>query len=320
VTIKMGMRRLAHFGMGLVLATGLAATAQTATHTTMTAETREVSGKTVATFTTSVLDADGAPASGIVTLTERGRNISAAVLDAEGKAQIKLDGLTEGNHSLSAVYSGDSAHAASKSESLAVHPEVTATPDFTLGIAPTSLSVKVGTSGTIVTTITPVNSFTGFISLSCAGPPGATTLPVGVTCTFAPANLQVIAPTTANPTAVATANMSLQTAGPQAQNHAPETASHNSQLVLAVLLPGVLGLGLLGRKRKLVGGATLLIMIGAISLIGATACSARYRYLNHGPTFGGTAPGTYTIQVIAQTSNGVTASEHVQTVALTVTN
>jgi len=315
----MGMRRLAQFGMGLVLATGLAATAQTATHTTIAAETREVNGKTVATFSTTVLDSDGAPASGIVTLTERGHNISAAVLDAEGKAQIKLDGLTEGNHALSAVYSGDSSHAASQSQSLTVHPEVSSTPDFTLGIAPTSLSVKVGASGTIVTSITPVNSFTGFISLSCAGPPGATTLPVGVSCTFAPANLQVTAPTTANPTAVATANMSLQTAGPQAQNHTPDTGSR-SPLVLAVLLPGVLGLGLLGRKRKLFGGATLLLMVGAISLIGATACSARYRYLNHGPTFGGTAVGTYTIQVIAQTSNGVTASEHTQTLTLTVTD
>ena len=270
----MGMRRMAQLGMGLALATGLAATAQTATHTTIAAETREVSGKTVATFSTTVVDSDGAPASGIVTLTERGHNISAAVLDAEGKAQIKLDGLTEGNHALRAVYSGDSAHAASQSESLTVHPEVTATPDFALGIAPTSLSVKVGASGTIVTTITPVNSFTGFISLSCAGPPGATTLPVGVTCTFAPANLQVTAPTTANPTAVATANMSLQTAGPQAQNRAPETHS-SSPLVLAVLLPGVLGLGLLGRKRKLFGGTTLLIMVGAISLIGTTACSKK---------------------------------------------
>ena len=317
MTIKMGMRRLAHFGMGLALATGLAATAQTVTHTTMTAETSEVSGKTVATFTTTVLDADGTPASGVVTLTERGHNISAAVLDADGKAQIKLDGLATGDHNLTAVYSGNSTHATSQSESLAVHPEVTATPDFTLGIAPTSLTVKVGSSGTVQATITPVNGFTGFISLSCAGPPGATTLPVGVTCTFAPANLQVTAPTTANPSAVATANMSLQTAGPQAHYRAPETGSR-SPLVLAILLPGVLGLGLLGRKRKLFGGATLLLMIGAITLLGASACSARYRYLNHGPTFGGTATGTYTIQVIAQTSNGVTASEHTQTLTLTV--
>jgi hypothetical protein len=317
VTIKMGMRQLAYFGMSLALATGLAATAQTVTHTTMTAETSEVSGKTVATFTTTVLDADGAPASGVVTLTERGHNISAAVLDTEGKAQIKLDGLATGDHNLTAVYSGNSTHAASQSESLAVHPQATTTPDFTLGIAPTSLTVKVGSSGTVQATITPVNSFTGFISLSCAGPPGATTLPVGVTCTFAPANLQVTAPTTANPNAIATANMSLQTAGPQAQYRAPETGSR-SPLVLAVLLPGVLGLGLLGRKRKLFGGATLLLMIGAITLLGTSACSARYRYLNHGPTFGGTAVGTYTIQVIAQTSNGVTASEHTQTLTLTV--
>jgi hypothetical protein len=111
--------------------------------------------------------------------------------------------------------------------------------------------------------------------------------------------------------------MSLQTAGPQAQYSAPETGSR-SPLVLAVLLPGIVGLGFLGRKRKLFGGATLLLMIGAVTLLGASACSARYRYLNHGPTFGGTAVGTYTIQVIAQTSNGVTASEHTQTLTLTV--
>jgi len=312
----MGMRRIAQLGMGLALATGLAAVAQTATHTTMTAETREVNGKTIATFSTSVLDADGAPATGTVTLKEGGHNLSAAVLDAEGKAQIKLDGLTAGDHNLTAVYNGDSAHAASNSESVTVHPQVTATPDFTLDISETTMTLAApGQAGTLVATITPVNGFTGFISLSCSGPPTATTLPVGVTCTFAPANLQVVAPTTANPNAIATADMSLQTSTGQIKN---ASVSSPTPLVLAVLLPGIAGLGFIGRRRKLFVRVSLVLMVGTICLVGTTACNARYRYLNHGPTFGGTAAGTYTIQVIAQTSNGVTASEHTQTLTLTV--
>jgi len=317
----MGMRRMAQLGMGLALATGLAAIAQTATHTTMTAETREVNGKTVATFSTSVLDADDAPASGIVTLTERGRNISAAVLDGEGKAQIKLDGLAVGDHTLTAVYSGDSSHAVSKSESVAVHPQVTATPDFTLDISETTMNLAApGQAGTLVATITPVNGFTGFISLSCSGPPTAATLPVGVSCTFAPANLQIVAPTTANPNAIATADLAIQTTAP-AGTHISQNApqARRAPLVLAVLLPGFGFLALFARKRKALGGAALLVIVGVFGLMSTTACNARYRYLNHPPTFnGGTPVGSYTILVTAQTSNGVTAASHSQTLALTI--
>jgi hypothetical protein len=322
VTIKMGMRQLAHFGMGLALATGLAATAQTATHTTITAETREVNGKTVATFTATVLDADGAPASGVVTLVEHGRNLSAAALDTEGKTQIALDGLTEGDHTLRAVYSGNGSHAASHSESLIVHPEASATPDFALDISETTMNIAApGGAGTLIATITPANGFTGFISLSCSGPPTATSLPVGVSCTFAPANLQV------SSASAVTADLSIQTTAPAGQHIASSTTSGTHAtaspivppIVLAVLLPGVVGLGFLGRKRKLFGRVVLLLLVGVISVAGTTACSARYRYLNHPPTYnGGTLAGSYTILVTAQTSNGVTASSHSQTLALTV--
>jgi hypothetical protein len=317
----MGMRRIAQLGMGLALATGLAAVAQTATHTTMTAETREVNGKTIATFSTSVLDADGAPATGTVTLKEGGHNLSAAVLDAEGKAQIKLDGLTAGDHNLTAVYNGDSAHAASNSESVTVHPQVTATPDFTLDISETTMTLAApGQAGTLVATITPVNGFTGFISLSCSGPPTAATLPVGVSCTFAPANLQIVAPTTANPNAIGTADLAIQTTAP-AGTHITQNApqKQSAPIVLAILLPGLGFLAVLARKRKAMGGAMLLVVVGVFSILSATACNARYRYLNHPPTFnGGTPVGSYTILVTAQTSNGVNASSHSQTLALTV--
>ena len=89
--------------------------------------------------------------------------------------------------------------------------------------------------------------------------------------------------------------------------------------MLAVLLPGVIGLGLLGRKRRIFGRVALVLAVGAISILGATACNARYKYLNHPPTANdGTLPGSYTLTIWAQTSNGVTASEQFTTLPLTV--
>ncbi len=91
--------------------------------------------------------------------------------------------------------------------------------------------------------------------------------------------------------------------------------------MLAVLLPGVLGLGLLGRKRKLFGKVALVLMVGAIGVLGTSACNVRYKYLNHPPTPNfGTIPGSYTLTIWAQTSNGVSASEQFVTMPLTVNN
>src|SRR5579859_934702 len=324
------VKRTTTFAMltaGFAVGLSIAAAAQTTTHTTLKAETREVNGHTVATFSATVLDENGSPATGAVTLVDASSghrtNLSSAALDSEGKAEIKLDGLTAGDHALSAVYNGDSSHAVSQSASVSVHPQATAaTPDFTFAIAPTSLTLKAGQSGALVATVTPLNSFTGFISLSCSGTGQTTSLPVGVACTFAPANLQVVAPTTANPTGVATADLSVQTTAPAGQNGQNISPAHGtgsgSPLVLAVLLPGVIGIGYLSRRRKFFG-SFLLLVAGAISLLGVSACSARYGYLHHPPTANnGTPTGSYTITVTAQTSNGVTATAHSTSLALTV--
>lgn len=305
---------------------GIAAMAQTPTHTTLTAETREINGRTVATFNASVLDENGSPVTGAVTLvdssTGRPAGLASAAIDREGRAEIKLDGLTSGDHSIRAVYNGDSNHASSQSETVSVHPQVTVTPDFTLAINPTAITLKQGAAGNIALTVAPVagTGFTGFISLSCSGTGETTILPEGVTCAFSPANLVVTSPTGA------TATMSLQTATPGgklADNRARPFAGPfgnrtGAPVVLAILLPGIVGLGFLGRKRKLYSRLALLTLVGIMTLVGTSACSARYHYLNHGPTFHGTPLGTYNINVTAQTSNGVTATSHTVPLALTV--
>ena len=56
-----------------------------------------------------------------------------------------------------------------------------------------------------------------------------------------------------------------------------------------------------------------------VTMLGATACNARYDYYNHGPpTPPATPAGTYTVKVTAQSSNGVTAITNSTTLALTV--
>jgi hypothetical protein len=337
----MGMRRLARKGMVVALAAGFAtllattaASAQSAsfaTHTTLTTGTVQVGGRTVTTYTANVVGDDDTPAKGVVMLTEQGRNLAGAALDSTGQANIRLDGLAAGNHVLTASYSGDTVHAASQSESVTVSPEASSAvsaDSFALSIAPTSVTIaSPGDAATVVATITPGSSFTGFVSLSCAGPPVSTgsatdsALPVGVTCLFTPENLQVT-----SSTKTFTSSFSVQTTAPAGQLTQNRKSPNGvrgqdagAPLVLAVLLPGVIGLGVLGRKRKLFGKVALVLMVGAIGVLGTSACNARYKYLNHPPTPNyGTLPGAYTLTIWAQTSDGVSAAEQFLTMPLTV--
>jgi hypothetical protein len=54
-------------------------------------------------------------------------------------------------------------------------------------------------------------------------------------------------------------------------------------------------------------------------VLGATACAPLYNYKNHGPPHNLPTPaGSYTIQINAQSSNGITATTHSTTMVLTV--
>jgi hypothetical protein len=345
----MGMRRMAQRGTVVALAAGItallatAAMAQSAgiaTHTTLATESQVMGGRTVTTYSATVLGEDGAPATGIVRLQEQGRSLASAAIDSEGKAEIRVGGLTAGDHSLRAVYGGDAAHGTSQSDSVTVHSDAapSGTPGFTLAITPGSLpasgqTLVPGDSGDVTATITAVNGFTGFVSLSCAGPPVSpgsftdTAMPVGVSCVFTPANLQMTSTVANSSNPTLTSFLTVQTtapAGANGLNRKPNglpVRNSGSSLALALLLPGVLGLGVLGRKRKLFGRVALLLLVGGVTVLGTSACNARYKYLNHPPTPNvGTLPGAYTLTVWAQTSDGVTASEQFTTLALTVAN
>jgi hypothetical protein len=343
----MGMRRLAQRGTVVALAAGIsavlaaAAVAQStgmATHTTLATESQQTSGRTVTTYSATVLGEDGAPATGVVRLQEQGRSLASAALNSEGKAEIQVGGLTPGGHTLRAVYGGDEAHTTSQSDPVAVEPAASAAPGFTLAISPASLPTSgqtrtPGQSGSVTATVTSVNGFTGFVSLSCAGAPVSpgsftdTAMPVGVSCVFTPTNLQITSTVANSKNPTQNSFLTVQTTAPAGANGLNRNPNGipgqnpGNALALAVLLPGVLVLGVLGRKRKLFGRVALLFLVGAVTVLGTTACNARYKYLNHPPTANvGTVPGAYTLTVWAQTSDGVTASEQFTTLALTVAN
>jgi len=278
--------------------------------------TRDLNGKTQATLSMAVIGADGQPATGAVTVTDHGKALAGFALDAEGRLSATVD-LAPGDHSLSATYAGDQTHLTSNSEIAPVRAVAGTTPDFSVSVAPASISLKQGQSGSATVSVTPINaaSLTGpmFITISCSG------LPDQSACTFTPINIEIpVGATTAinSSVVIATQATSLVKADPVLIRGAQPVA-------WAVLLPGALVLGGFAfgtHRRRFLGRIVLLALVGFVAVLGTTACSPLYNYHNHGPTKNlPTPPGTFTITVAAQSSNGVTATTRYTTFALTVT-
>lgn len=331
---RRGLRLELVAALGLALAmptlTVAAAHAQiTDTQTTLTAETRDQGGHTQVTVAVDVSDTDALPASGPVTIFDHDKQLAGVALDAQGQAKAVLD-LAGGAHSLHAAFAGDATHKASVSQSASVQAAVTATPDFQVSIAPATASVTAGFSGTAVVTVTPENnsSLTGpmFVTLSCTG------LPDQASCTFTPDNVQILSTTPATCATGSAASdcpptstmVVLTSAASTTTSASPATksAKGSSPVAWAFLAPGVLGLGGLAwgaRRRRWLKHVSLVALVALITLLGTTACNPRYNYQHHGPSPNpGTPAGTYTITVTGQSSDGVTATTHSTSFALTV--
>lgn len=311
---------------GLVLALALPAAGATQgmpkqpTQTGLTAETHDQDGRTRATIEVTVSSQDGVPAAGAVAIEDGGRQLAGASLDGDGRATLAID-LAGGDHSLRAVYLGDDAHRGSVSQSAGVHADAGTTPDFSISVSPASLSLPLGQSGSVTASITPINnsSLTApmFVTLSCSG------LPDQSSCTFTPENIEILPTSCPDPGTASCPIKSTMVVETQLGTGAlalPRTSKHAGPASWALVLPGALALvGLALRRRKWMGNLSLLVLLGAISMLGATACNSRYNYFNHGPPHNPPTPaGTYTLNISAQSSNGITAITHSTTMSLTV--
>ncbi|MGA2539881.1 MAG: Ig-like domain-containing protein [Terracidiphilus sp.] len=276
-----------------------------ATQIALAAELHDHAGRTQATLTVTVTGEDRSVATGSVSISDNGRPLAGAALNAQGQATLVL-ALPAGPHTLSANYSGDRIHSASTSRLSPMQAQATTTPDFQISVAPTALTISPGNSGDAVASVTPENSSAlsapMFITLSCSG------LPDQASCTFTPANVEILP----NATAPITSSMVILTQQASSIALPGITGPDAHSVALAVLLPGALGLGCLAWSARRRPWLQRLWLLGF-------PCNARYRYFNHGPPVDPATPaGTYTINVTAQSSNGVSATTHTTTLALTV--
>jgi hypothetical protein len=290
------------------------AAAQQATQTSLSAETRDSNGRTQAILSVAVADTAGQPATGPVVIQDGNRQLAGAPLDADGKAQIAVD-LLPGEHNLKAVFAGSGGYLASSSEISAVRAATGATPDFTVSIDPGSASLTAGQSGSAIVSITPVNasalSAPMFVTVSCSGFPDQSS------CTFTPENVEILP----NATAAVKSNMVITTQSGSASLVKPAVKPDASPVSWAVL-PGALafaGLAFAARRRRWLSRLSVVAFVGLFTTLGMTACAPRYNYFNHGPTHNLPTPaGTYKLAITAQSSNGVTATTHSTSFALTV--
>lgn len=320
--LSRGLRLHGFAGLALALAIpALAADNQASqpTQTTLSAETRDQSGRTQAALQVSVTGEDGQPATGAIGIEDAGKELAGAALDASGHARLTLD-LPAGDHALRAVYFGDSAHQGSASEVAGVHANAGSTPDFSVAATPTKLSLNVGQSGEVTALITPTNnsSLTSpmFVTLSCQG------LPDQASCTFTPENIEILSTSCPNPKSSSCpiqSKMVIQTQLGTGKLERWKMDRSGNPVNWAFLLPGALALIGLAKGRGRLRNLSLVLLLGAVSVLGASACNSRYNYFNHGPPPNPPTPaGTYTVTVKAQSNNGITATTHTATMSLTV--
>ena len=302
--------------LGAALAVpGMAQAGPQGTATTLSTLTRIQNGHTVATLAVAVKGEDGLPATGAVVIQEDGRQLAGAALSAEGRSQMDL-ALPAGEHKLTAVYMGDATHQASVSADSGVRAQAVSVPGFHVSVSPGSLTLTPGQSGSAVVSLTPVNASAltapMFVTLACSGFPDQSS------CNFTAENVEILP----NATTPVTSSMVLITQAKSLVGRSqPAPAGHNP-VQWAVLLPGVLGLGGLAfsvRRRVWLSRLALMALVGLVTILGATGCAPRYNYYHHGPDQNLPTPsGSYTLQITAQTSNGITATTQSIPFALTV--
>jgi uncharacterized repeat protein (TIGR03803 family) len=174
-----------------------------------------------------------------------------------------------------------------------------APPAFTVSASPTSLTIKVGQSGTATFTVTPENGFDSAVSFACSG------LPTEASCSFNP---QTVTPSGGKS---ATTTLTITTTAPTSA--ALRRAGRGPQAAYALLLPG-LALGLVGaaRGRRTRRGLRLLGLLVLLGLALASCSSSGGGSGSGGNP--GTPAGTSTVTVTAGVTGGTS-----QTATLTVT-
>ena len=324
---------VAALGIAIAASTLTATPVGVTTSTSIGMQTNQSSAQTspagavcsLTTVTAAVTSSSGTP-SGTVTIEDEASGSPVALgsqtLNTSGQASFTF-ALSAAAHTLIAVYAGNSTFQGSTS--LSVSPSISSQCSSSFAVTVSSLSpsntLTAGQQGTGTVTITPLPSFLAsmgnapaFITVSCSG------LPQQSTCSFTPEDVEILPGQDEGVTSDLVLSTQGQGTAASAEPSAPP-GRKSSPIALAVLLPGLLGLGGLAwaRRRTSLGRLMLLMLLGLITTLGTTACNPLYHYEHHGPPVNPPTPsGTYTVTVTGQSSNGVTAITNSTNFTLTV--
>jgi hypothetical protein len=192
-----------------------------------------------------------------------------------------------------------------------------ALPDYSITASPTSLTIVQGQSGSTALTITPVGGMSGTVSFACTGLPGK------ASCVFVPSQVAMT-----GDDAVQTVTLTVNTTGANGMisEVRPESLPTNRTGFSAFpLLPaGLLFLALPvaisgwrknGNRQQHCLCLTLMLLLGAFTAIGMTACSG-VSSPGGGGGGGGTPAGQYSVSAGATVSG---SNSHSALVTITIT-
>jgi parallel beta-helix repeat protein len=166
-------------------------------------------------------------------------------------------------------------------------------PDFTLQVAPTSLSLGSSAQGQITVTLTPNSAFTGTVALSCG------TLPATLSCSFSPQSVYLTGGIAQTATLTIAAHAQTNTSSRGTAEGISAISSGSMFLAVVLVLPP------LGKKRR----ARRFLAFCALALLPLLLSSCGVVYTPHQPT-------SYSITITAS-SNSV-QSTHSANVLVTV--
>lgn len=223
-----------------------------------------------------------------------------------GSAMLTTAALTTGTHAITALYSGDVYF--NPRTSTVLMQVVAAPPDFGLSISPGGATVTAGNPANFTVKLTPQNSFSGMVALSCTW----MNMPSGVSCQLSSATL-----TLSSGGPAATSTLTITTTSGSLASMRPLNQKRSAPLYAFWLwsAPIAFSVLILSRRRHLRALRFFFLAVMVGTLLISVSCGGGGSNPVVTPTTS-TPPGTYSITVNATSSSG--AIQHSSVVAVTV--
>ena len=208
-----------------------------------------------------------------ITFASASGALGTGVTNNAGVATYTLTAGSVGSYALTASYAAAGNYGASVSavQTLVVGSAVT------VAATPNPISIAPGSSGVVTVAVAPVSGFTGAVTVSC------TTAVSYVTCSPSSTTVTTSGSVTATISVAATVG----------------SLERRSGVVLALV--GLMGLGLASRKRRMLGGLMMLVLLAGV--VGMSGCGS-----SSPAASGSVAPSGSQVVTITTTAAGVVQS------------